>query len=461
VIRRLPSVLQVSTADVLGGAERIARQLHEAIVARGGESWLAVGRTEGHVKGALTIPNDSLRSSWTRFWLGVAELLEARNGGTSIGARIARGPIGDPLRWASGQAGVEDFNYPGTRVLLDLPPRSPDVLHLHNLHNQYFDSRQLPTLSRTVPTIVTLHDQWIVTGHCAHALDCTRWETGCGLCPHLDTYPAVLRDATHFNWERKHRLVAQSALHVAVPSMWLHNLVARSQMAPSFRSLRLIRQGVDLAVFSPGDRVAARARLGLPTDLDRPVVLLLADSLREGSWKGGLWVREALDRFVALPQGRHASLLAVGGTAGMEWHSSLPVRFVGAVNDDATMAACYRAADVFVHPSRFENYPNAIMESLACGTPVVATAVGGVPEQVRALGTPAGASATGALVASYDAEGLAGAIELLLSLDVATASGMRAAAREDAQHRFDAREMTRTYLAWYQSLSADHARATA
>lgn len=461
MIHRLPSVLQVSTADVLGGAERIARQLHEAIVSRGGESWLAVGRIEGRVHGALTIPNDSLRSAWTRFWLGIADSFEARGRANSLGARFVRGPLGDPLRWASVQVGIEDFHYPGTRVLLDLPPRTPDVLHLHNLHNQYFDARELPTLSRRVPTVVTLHDQWIVTGHCAHALDCTAWERGCGNCPHLDTYPMVFRDATHFNWQRKHRLVSQSELHVAVPSTWLYDLVSRSQMASSFRSLRLIRQGVDLNVFAPGDRVAARAKLGLPTDLDRPVVLILADSLRHGSWKGGAWVREALDRFVAKPRGGQTSLLAVGGTAGMEWHSKLPVRFVGAVQDDATMAACYRAADVFVHPSRFENYPNAIMESLACGTPVVATAVGGVPEQVRALGTVVRQQATGALVASYDAEGLASAIEQVLSLDVAAVSGMRGAAREDAQQRFDALEMIGTYLAWYQQLSAEHGKVSA
>jgi glycosyltransferase involved in cell wall biosynthesis len=460
-MQRLPSVLQVSTADVLGGAERIARQLHEAIVARGGESWLAVGRTEGHVRGALTIPNDALRSAWTRAWLELAEQLDDGGKVGRVAARIARGPVGDPLRWLSGQLGIEDFHYPGTRALLNLPPRTPDVLHLHNLHNQYFDVRALPELSAAVPTVLTLHDQWIVTGHCAHALDCTRWETGCGQCPHLDTYPAVLRDSTHFNWRRKHDLVARSAVHVAVPSMWLYNLVSRSQMARAFKSLRLIRQGVDLNVFSPGDRVAARARLGVPTDLNKPVVMLLADSLRDGSWKGGAWVREALERFLAKPIGRDASLVAVGGTAGMEWDAKLPVRFVGAVHDDATMAACYRAADLFVHPSRFENYPNAIMESIACGTPVVATAVGGVPEQVRAVDTVAGHQATGALVPSYDAEGLAVAIERLLSLDVASYVRMRTAAREDAHMRFDAREMVHTYLTWYSRLSAEHERASA
>ena len=459
--RRPPSLLQVSTADVLGGAERIARQLHEAIVAYGGESWLAVGRVEGHVRGALTIPNDALRSAWTRRWRSLAERLEHGGFGASVAARLARGPIGDPIRWLSTQLGVEDFHFPGTRTLLNLPPRVPDVLHLHNLHNEYFDVRHLPVLSRAVPTVLTLHDQWLVTGHCAHALACTRWESGCGHCPHLDTYPAVQRDSTHYNWVRKHRLVSQSALHVAVPSMWLYNLVARSRMARSFRSLRLIRQGVDLAVFSPGDRVAARTRLGLPIDLTRPVVLLLADSMREGSWKGGLWVREALERFVAKPQGRRASLLAVGGTEGMQWGSSLPVRFVGAVNDDATMAACYRAADVFVHPSRFENYPNAIMESIACGTPVVATAVGGVPEQVRESGMQPGREATGALVPSYDAEALAAAIEQLLALDATTHARIRSAAREDAQLRFDAREMVRTYLAWYELLSLDAQRESA
>lgn len=445
----LPSVLQVSTADVLGGAERIARHLHEGVRARGGESWLAVGRVEGSVPGTLSIPNEPRRSAWTKAWRATADRLEHGGRLGALGARVARGPVAEPARWCATRLGHEDFRFPGTRALLDLPPTPPDVLHLHNLHHLYFDLRELPSLSHRVPTVLTLHDQWIMTGHCAYSLDCERWVDGCGPCPYLTTYPALRRDATRFNWQRKNRLVAASRLHVAVPSEWIRGLVARSQPAAALRALRVIRQGVDLSIFAPGDRVAARAAIGTPSDLEQPVVLLLADALRDQSWKGGAWVRDAIERAATTPAGRRTTFVAVGNPSGLERVVRLPIRFIGVIQDLAAMAASYRAADLFLHPSRADNYPNAIMESLACGTPVAATAVGGVPEQIRA-----GDDAVGALVPNGDAAQLAAAIERALTLDAAARNRRRAAARADAERRFDARDMVEAYLAWYAELAS-------
>ena len=77
--------------------------------------------------------------------------------------------------------------------LLELPAKPPDVLHLHNLHGGYFDLRVLPELSAHQPTVVTMHDEWLYTGHCAYTLDSERWLEGCGSCPHLDSYPAARR----------------------------------------------------------------------------------------------------------------------------------------------------------------------------------------------------------------------------------------------------------------------------
>src|SRR4029079_4578923 len=87
------------------------------------------------------------------------------------------------------ELGLEDFDYPNSVELLRFLPQKPDLLHCHNLHGNYFDLRALAGLSRQIPTVLTLHDAWLLSGHCAHSFECERWTIGCGECPDLTIYP--------------------------------------------------------------------------------------------------------------------------------------------------------------------------------------------------------------------------------------------------------------------------------
>ena len=107
------------------------------------------------------------------------------------------------------------------------------------------------------------------------------------------------------------------------------------------------------------------------------------------------------------------------------------------------VAAFLRAADLYVHATRADNHPLAVLEALACGTPVVAPPVGGIPEQLRAE--------TGLLVAPWDATTLAAAIEELLSDDERRAR-MGAAAAADARARFSLDRQVDAYLDLYSDL---------
>jgi len=110
--------------------------------------------------------------------------------------------LAQPAAWQQ-RLGYEDFAYLGTKHLLTLLSTMPDIIHCHNLHGDYFELTPLPWLSRQRPVVLHLHDAWLLSGHCAHAHTCTGWQTGCGACPYLQTYPAVPRDNTAANWQRK------------------------------------------------------------------------------------------------------------------------------------------------------------------------------------------------------------------------------------------------------------------
>jgi len=151
------------------------------------------------------------------------------------------------------------------------------------------------------------------------------------------------------------------------PSRWLAQLTREM----TGQECAFLANPIDLKVFSPGDRKAARRRFGLPEE--GWVVLAGADSWQDRR-KGFDLLREAWNR---RPAGATLALF------GKEGEKRTGTHVLGNLDADRDLVAAYRAADLYVHPARQENAPCTIQESLACGTPVLAFAVGGIPEMIQ------------------------------------------------------------------------------
>ncbi len=453
-------ILSVTTRGSGSGAERVAWNLYAGYRGRGHASWLAVGGRACDDPGVFEIPNDSTRSAWARLWYSAARPLFPREKAHPWVRRLRLlvSGIGDPARAAAQILGHEDFHYPGTAGLLELTPEPPDVVHAHNLHGGYFDLRRLPRLSHRVALVLTLHDAWLLSGHCAHSFGCERWRTGCGRCPDLSIYPAITRDATASNFRRKRRIYTTSRLFVATPSKWLEERVAGSMLGPAATECRVIPNGVDLGTFAPGDSAEARKTLGLPRD--DLILLFAANGILHNRWKDFETIRRAASRVSqALPR-RDVLVLALGEDAPPERFGGAEIRFLPYQADHAAVAAYYRSADLYIHAARAETFPNTVLEALACGTPVVATAVGGVVEQVRGLrlagavsgpGVHGALDGTGVLVPQGDAEALAAAIAAL-ARDDGLRRRLAQNADRDARTRFDREAQVDAYLEWFHEI---------
>lgn len=404
-------IVQVSTIDIGGGAEKVAFSLHHMFRSMGHESRLVVRTKHGTDPDVLEIDSSARASGRVR-----------------LKVRLER------------TFGWQDLDHPGSHRLVELLGEPWDVLHVHNLHGGYFDLAALPALSRRAPTVLMMHDNWLQTGHCAYHFDCERWKTGCGECPDLAIYPAIRSDGTRFNWMRKQLFLERSSVHITAPSQWLLDEAAQSMLAD--KPMRLVHNGVDREIFAPGSRGDARAELGLPQGV--PLIVFAALGSLENPFKDGRTLLAALAELVqALPEVR---LLALGGTTippGFEaLHGAIIARPFDP--DPRRMAACYRAGDVYAHATRVDNAPLSIIEAMACGLPVVASAVGGIAEYVVD-------GQTGLLVAPRDPKALAAALRRILE-DPAMASSMGSRGAAVARDRYDLRDQARSYLAWYDEL---------
>ena len=342
--------------------------------------------------------------------------LVARNLRNDPSCRVARHWRLDAPGPALHRRGLPDLGHCSSLLWRLLPEfAAADVIHLHNLHGGFMSLAALPVWAADKPLVWTWHDQWPVSGNCVYSYDCTRWQRGCGHCPRLGEYALTRHETTRCCRWLKVRLVRAARPRLITPSRWLASMAAQ---VPQYRRLPVctIPYAVPTDLFAPpADRAAARRALGLRPDA--PTIVFACHSFNDRR-KG---VDDAVAACRAL-RGRvgGAQLLALGSDSQKFLRASgLPGVAVPFLLDEAAVARAFGAADAALTPSHADNYPYVVLEALACGTPVVAYAVGGIVEQLEHR-------RSGWLARDGDVGGLVdGLTWLLRSRETARACGQR------------------------------------
>lgn len=341
------NVLHINQFDIAGGAAIAAYRLHQGLIAQSVNSRLLVG------------------------W--------AKTNSDRVAAISRKSRVENRLYRFTQNFGLNNLHLISS---FDISKhhfyQEADVINFHNLHTGYFNYLAIPTLTKNKPAIFTLHDMWSFTGHCAYSYDCNRWQTGCGQCPYLDAYPAVRRDNTHLEWKLKNWLYSHSDLTVVAPSIWLKHQAEQSLLGRF--PVHHIPYGIDTEAYQPLDSVQCRSLLGIP--LDKNVLMFGAENLKD-TRKGGNLLLAALERLPnSLKAQTHLITLGNDGDA-IATAVGMPNLNLGYVASDRLKSIAYSAADLFIFPTRADNLPLVLQESMACGTPMVSFKVGGVPDLVR------------------------------------------------------------------------------
>lgn len=311
-----------------------------------------------------------------------------------------------------------------------------DVVNLHWLGGESMSVEDVARIRK--PVVWTLHDMWAFCG-AEHVTDYgadARWRTGYHRAnrPPNSSGP----DIDRHTWNRKRRAWT-TPLHIVTPSRWLADCVRHSALMRDW-PVTVIPNVLDTQVFKPLERQFCRHVLNLPGE--KKIVLF-------GALGGGGSLNKGYDLLLEAMKSLAGSgldiLCVVFGQSAPQRPSEIPfpVRWMGHIGDDATLALLYGAADVMVIPSRLENLPQSGTEAHACACPVVAFDCAGLPEVVDHR-------VTGYLAEPYRTDDLARGIAWVVG-DKLVNARLGQQARRKAETLWSAGSVVAAYMEVYET----------
>lgn len=404
-------VLIVNTADISGGAARAAFRLHRALLRECVDSQMLVQNKNTDLPSVVgpTLRLQKIRAIAS----AVVDILFLRCYPQRSKSLFS------PAKAPSGTS-VDRIN-----------ALNPDIVHLHWVNGGMLRIEDISRIQ--APVVWSLHDMWAFTGGCHYDEGCGRYANSCGQCPLLGS--SKMADLSRQVLHRKVKaLDSKSQLTVVGLSQWLAESASESVL---FRDRKVVNlpNPIDTSRFMPFDRAMGRELLNLPAE--KKLVLFGAMGATSDPRKGFRELSKALEQI----EGDHVELV-VFGSSGPAESQEFPQKahYLGQLHDDATLRALYSAVDVVVVPSRQENLSNAIMESLACGTPVVAFNIGGNPDMVEH-------KLSGYLAQDGDIGDFARGINWVLNHREVQKLSLHSV--QTVQDRFDSKEVARKYINLY------------
>ena len=400
-------VLFVNTNDISGGAARAAMRIMRGVQQSGVEAQMFVKDKYSQSPDVIPLSTYNPSSNWL-FDIFKWVIQKLRNRYHMFKwhpyKRTKQNVFMSDLRHTDIHGALQKLDY--------------DIVHLHWINNRFLDIDELKRIKK--PIVWTLHDSWPFCGICHYFVDCKKYQSHCGACPMLGSKKE--QDLAYEVFEKKMEAYKDLNLYIVTPSRWLGDCAKKSALFGRF-PVHVIPNCIDTNLFrqlSKDEIVTLAERqenavvmrvFGEATQekrIEKPFVLYGAMNAATDRRKGFLSLLSALQ---LLDKQCFKANFVVFGANEQELpmqFKHINVTFVGYISDSHVLAALYSIADVMVVPSLTENLSNTIMESLSCGTPVVAFNIGGNSDMIEH-------KKNGYLASEQDCEDLAKGIEWCLS----------------------------------------------
>ena len=367
-------ILIVNSYDIYGGAARAAYRLHKGLQNFGIDSKMLVQKKFSDDDTVFTCENDRSQE------ISYTDKLALQNYPNKTKTLFSTAVV-------SNQAIVEYINNSDT-----------DVVHLHWITNGFLSIDDIGKIKK--PILWSLHDMWAFTGGCHYDEECWGYKKECGSCKVLQSF--LQDDLSHKLWSIKKRVFSTCEnLTIVGLSSWLAKAAQKSSLLAN-KPIFTLPNPINSDFFVAQKKVDCRNYFNLPQN--KKLVLFGAMGATSDPRKGYEELTQALQNH----KNENVEFVVFGNTQEEKSYDSHTTHFLGKIDDDVVLKKLYNAVDVMIVPSLQENLSNAIMESLSCGTPVVAFDIGGNSDMIEH-------KKNGYLAKPFDINDLAFGIDWVLS----------------------------------------------
>lgn len=416
------NILTLSTKDSFGGAGRVAFRLCEEIIKEGYDDTLLVNSKRTTASFVRLAPefHDPKSFQVDRIKTKIKEWQRKRRW-NKYPNRLDKVFFDIHISYLKNALKAIDF----------------DLLHLHWVGENFVDFTELPT---NKPIVWTLHDCFAFTGVCSYFEDCEKYETHCEKCPQLNS--SFRKDISYKTFNLKKERYSNLDLHIVSPSRWLAEAAKKSFLLNKY-PITVIHNGINTKTFRPIDKQIARKEFSI--DQNKKVILFGAISAITDPRKGGDILYESLKLLKEQSIKKDDILFLIFGSEQDDSYSfDFECKYLGYIQDEATLNTIYNVADVMVVPSRHENLPNTILESLSAGTPVVAFDIGGNSDMIEH-------KKNGYLATPFNTQELANGISYCL--DNNNENQLSSYARKTVSDKFKIEMIAKQYIDLYKKIS--------
>lgn len=402
-------ILIVNTSDIDGGAARAAYRLHQSLLSNNIDSQMLVQ--------AKSSDDFTVNSTSSKIQKGINKLRPTLD---SL-----------PIRNYDNKTLFSPSWLPSKNLINQINELNPDVVHLHWINAGMIKIEDLAKIN--APVVWSLHDMWAFTGGCHYDELCGAYERKCGECVVLASSKNNDISRKIFNRKQKTYSTIKNMTIIGL-SNWLKTSAKNSALFKNRKVVNLPNP-IDTNIFKPFDKNKSRELWGLPKN--KKLVLFGAMGATSDPRKG---FKELSQAFKYIDRDDIEFVIFGASTPANPPEIGFKTNYIGSLSDDVSLVTLYSAVDVMIVPSKQENLSNAIMESLACATPVVGFDIGGNSDLIDHKNN-------GYLSPAFDVEALAKGIEWIL--DNEKYEELCSNARDKVMREFDSKIVAEKYIKLY------------